>query len=201
MRTQLTLLSPALFSLVFAAGCGGPGGYDLADDDATPEVAESTSALGEATCGGPYDTMAAPDVHMNHFFNEFLRPGGYNHPGCYKAFIYDVIDMDTSKGISVYVTDQDTIPTTRSACENLFLKAYFYRSNPGQHSFTLQGEQVARGVWFDLRPFVNRWGCMRPIITFDGLQPHYDYRIAATARPYESSGAPTRAIYTKTNPN
>ncbi|WP_437690309.1 hypothetical protein [Sorangium sp. So ce176] len=84
-----------------------------------------------------------------------------------------------------------SVPTSKAACEALWLTAYLYQWDGSQ--YVGQDIQTKRGVWGAFR---NQNVCLGPAAGFetDVMPTGYSYRITASARTDATGGAPTRKL-------
>jgi hypothetical protein len=126
---------------------------------------------------------------------DYQSPRTYSAPGCYKAVVVDVNDLNLQAPpgthAALMVLHNDTPPTTQAACNNLWAGAYTYAHFDGVWE---KVELIsARGIW------QANGTCWGPFLQLDNgmYDPGRDdnsYRVVATARTDQTTGAPTRRI-------
>ena len=168
--TSVTLLA------LVAGGCGQAG-----DEESGDSTDVTTSALGESSCA----TVAATQTMHDGGFN-YRSPTAYNTPGCFKAVIIDSFPISGVDFVNLFWAD--AIPTTQSACTNLWFGAYKYEdTDPEVGQWTVQDIESSRGVWFD-------GICTPPSLSFQGGWLNGGaYRVTASARTSPSGF--TRSLF------
>jgi hypothetical protein len=171
-------------SLSLLLGCGG-------GEPADP-IGTAAQAFGETACAavGAQDLTAEAGTHA-------AVNGGYNNPHCYKSYLIDIDnyvdpgwpDQEASYVNGVLVQWNDTVPTTGSACTNLFLATDTYVWSGGAWKQIRSAETA--GFWDGVY-------CAPPWISLTQLVDGTDYRFVVTARTADSSGAPTKAFILET---
>ena len=92
----------------------------------------------------------------------------------------------------------DTVPTTQSACTQLWLGAYLYRWSAGNQEWSSRLYREAYGQWVQ-NPFNGVFECHGPSLAFHStfapeLIVGRAYRLQITARTQNATSAPTRKV-------
>ncbi len=180
--------------LVFAvmsalsAGCGAQAPEGAGD--AWQTEGESDGEFGRVAQPFSVDSCAQAT-------GDSTQSGGYRlttprvYNTCYKGYVADVDDYlgPGYYNVGTIVRWDDTSATTKSACEEQFLKAYLYERTSSETR--LIEAPVAYGTW----AAAANPRCSGPAVVFSSkMAAGKSYRIAVTARPQDSSSAPTRAV-------
>jgi len=144
----------------------------------------------------------------------YSSPTTYGQSSCYKGAVVDVSRYMERAGTggkagtggstgnpppvpgdigTTRVSWSDVIPTTQAPCESLWLSAYLFEGQSVPGSWTTQTVSGATGQW-------DGSSCIAPFVDFGPteLLTNNSYRIAASARPQPTTGAPTRALQIRT---
>lgn len=164
----------ALLCLSCSAG-GGAGGE--ADESVEMETSELGTSCASATPFARYPLGY-----------DFHSPQSYNPADCFKGI---VLHSDNSAGISppatpVIVIWDDVVPTTEASCTQAVVRGYRFHFNTVTN-WTTDDAQVAYGVWLGST-------CQVPYVRLDGPNEAAPMRVAFSAKPRDSSSAPTRKV-------
>jgi hypothetical protein len=181
-------------------GCGE-------ETDADADIETVTGAFSEG-CGL---TANADFTDAGGIDPAWTSPTTYSNPGCYKAVIVDIpsysstywgpasggapADMDGR----TQVDWADTLPTTQSACSQLWLGAYLYRWSATNQVWQFRTLREVNGGQWVVNPFTGLFECRGPSLSFHStftpdLIVGRAYRLQISARPQPTSSAPTRKV-------
>jgi hypothetical protein len=196
IKRLTTTILPALLAgaALTTAGCGGP-------QDAAPETDSTSAAWSVSSCG-----TAGHDANFTGHIGTivdtlptFTSPQTYNT--CFKSYVVDVHGVESAyAGIgaggggnsAIVASWGEATPTNQTDCENAITGAIFYKWN-GSAWVALTGQLLSSGTWGP-DPFSGVPRCFPPGVSLSPITAGTTYRIAATARSFDSSDAPTRRV-------
>lgn len=167
--------------LMFAFACLSCSAGAAAGGELDESVEQDGSALG-VSCAG-----ATPFARYLLGY-DFHSPQSYNPPDCFKGI---VVHSDNSAGISppatpVIVIWDDVVPTTEESCTQAVVRGYRFHFNTVT-SWITDDIQSAHGVWLGT-------SCQVPSVRLDGPNVAAPMRVAFSAKPRDTSSAPTRKV-------
>src|SRR5688500_5941008 len=119
MKNNLLNIMGHVFAATFVfTSLGCSAGYEAHYDEAE-DLAHVEEAIGEETCG-----TIAPDTTTNSL--TATSPRTYSHSGCFKAFIVEAPSFNGGSWQHPEVSFADTMPTTKTDCESLYVSGYVY---------------------------------------------------------------------------
>ena len=158
------------------------GEYDAGTEG---EVAEVADGLSVSECRDAEPTV----TKTGSFVTAFTSPQTYDDPGCFKAKVVRINDVNTPYDTLVFWAD--TLPTTKASCEASLIRAITYRRNGT--NWVAEQDVTQHGSFGSVFPGGS------PECSFFGINPSLgngnDYKLAVTAR--NSSNA-TRKVKIQT---
>lgn len=185
---------------IFIGGACADGKFSASTGPATTQesTVSATSEYLDRACANATPVFASSGAVF------YLSPTTYSPADCFKG---QVVEMDAplaisdgsgghltgagghvsgSSDIALRVGWADVQPNTQASCESAWLASYLFERDPNGNWIVLDFK-ATRGTWF-----LNQ--CSIPQVVFFGKDSG-NYRLAASARTAQTTGAPTRALY------
>jgi hypothetical protein len=190
----LCIVSFTSMSGLLLAGCLGE---ELAEgEDQTEDIGVTAEAIG-ISCA-----EASPTATFIGSI-DYTSPQTYDNLSCFKAVVLDV--KNYSNNTSTTVKWGGGGLSTKASCESAWMRADLFEKINGKWEYRSTKEKY--GYWFDGTedPTIPIVGCTFAMgisyISFSSeMIMGHEYRIAATARPYYGSSAPTRVVHVESWP-
>lgn len=186
----IVLISVSALSL---SGCLAEAGEGEVFEEIVGEVEQ---AIGPE-CAGAFATASFIST-IN-----YTSPQTYNTASCYKGVVVDVQNYASTRplGYSAHttITWEDSVPLASdsnhvSNCNNQLIHADLFELGLNG-TWVYKTSRADFGFWQDDDEGLDWNTCLSPEVSFSDLMSfNKTYRISATARTYNGSGAPTRTL-------